>query len=388
MNRKRGENMNFELSAEQQKIQQEAREFADKVIAPRGIELDETAKFPLDIFKQIGEKGWLGIPFAKEYGGMGSDTLTYSIVAEEIGRANLSVGLSYVAAVSIGASPIAMYGTEEQKQQFLVPLAQGKELSSFGLTEVNAGSDAGGVETTAVLDGDEYVLNGVKRWITNSNYASVITVAAVTEKHANGRKRISSFIVPTNVPGISVSSPYRKMGARASDTGEVVLNNVRIPKENLLGRANFGMKQFLTILNGGRISIAAISVGLAQAALDKALAHAKERKQFGRPISDFQAIQFKLADMAMEIELARNMVYKAAWLKDEGKPYIKECAYAKLFASETAFRASNQALQILGGTGYMQEAEVERYLRDAKILEIGEGTSEIQRLVIARQLGC
>jgi alkylation response protein AidB-like acyl-CoA dehydrogenase len=380
--------MNFELSASQQQIQQEARDFADRVIAPRSIEMDETAKFPLDIFKQIGEKGWLGIPFEKEYGGMGSDTLTYSLVAEEIGRASVSVGLSYVASVSIGASPIAMYGTEEQKQKYLVPLAQGKELASFGLTEENAGSDAGGVETTAILDGDEYILNGKKRWITNSNYASVITVAAVTEQHDNGRKRISSFIVPTNTPGVSVTSPYRKMGARASDTGEVILNNVRIPKENLLGRPNFGMKQFLTILNGGRISIAAISVGLAQAALDKALAHAKQRKQFGRPISDFQAVQFKLADMAMEIELARNMVYKSAWLKDQGKPYIKECAYAKLFASETAFRSSNQALQILGGTGYMQEAEVERYLRDAKILEIGEGTSEIQRLVIARQLGC
>jgi alkylation response protein AidB-like acyl-CoA dehydrogenase len=380
--------MNFELTAEQLRIQQEAREFADQVIAPRSIEMDETAKFPLDIFKQIGEKGWLGIPFAKEYGGMGSDTLTYSIVAEEIGRASVSVGLSYVASISIGASPIAMYGTEEQKQKYLVPLAQGKELASFGLTEENAGSDAGGVETTAILDGDEYILNGVKRWITNSNYASVITVAAVTEQHANGRKRISSFIVPTNTPGVSVTSPYKKMGARASDTGEVVMKNVRIPKENLLGRPNFGMKQFLTILNGGRISIAAISVGLAQAALDKALAHAKQRKQFGRPISDFQAVQFKLADMSMELELARNMLYKAAWLKDQGKPYIKECAYAKLFASETSFRSSNQALQILGGTGYMQEAEVERYLRDAKILEIGEGTSEIQRLVIARQLGC
>ncbi|MDP4083717.1 MAG: acyl-CoA dehydrogenase family protein [Bacillota bacterium] len=380
--------MNFKLSEEQKQIQLEARAFANEVIAPRSIEMDQTAKFPRDIFEQIGKKGWLGIPFAKEYGGMGKDTLTYSIVAEEIGRADVSVGLSYVASVSIGASPIAMYGTEEQKQKYLVPLAQGKELSSFGLTEENAGSDASGVQTTAILDGDEYVLNGVKRWITNSNYASVITVAAVTEQHANGRKRISSFIVPTNTPGVSVTSPYKKMGARASDTGQVVLHNVRIPKENLLGRPNFGMKQFLTILNGGRISIAAISVGLAQAALDKALAHAKTRKQFGRPISDFQAVQFKLADMAMELELARNMVYKAAWLKDQGKPYIQECAYAKLFASETAFRSANQAIQILGGTGYMQEAEVERYLRDAKILEIGEGTSEIQRLVIARQLGC
>jgi alkylation response protein AidB-like acyl-CoA dehydrogenase len=380
--------MNFELSNKQQQIQQEVREFAEQIIAPRGIELDETAKFPLDIFKQIGQRGWLGIPFSNEYGGMGSDTLTYAIVAEEIGRANASVGLSYVASVSIGATPIAMFGTEEQKQQYLIPLAQGTELASFGLTEENAGSDAGGVQTTAILDGDDYILNGVKRWITNANFASVITIAAVTEQHENGRKRISSFIVPTNTVGVNITSPYKKMGVRASDTGEVVLKNVRIPKENLLGRANFGMKQFLTILNGGRISVAAISVGLAQAALDKALAHAKQRRQFGRPISANQAIQFKLADMAMEIELARNMVYKAAWLKDQGKSYIAESAYAKLFASETAFRSANQAIQILGGTGYMQEAEVERYLRDAKILEIGEGTSEIQRLVIARQLGC
>lgn len=297
-------------------------------------------------------------------------------------------GLSYAAAVSLGASPIYYFGTEEQKQKYLVPITTGETLAAFGLTEPNAGSDAGGTRTTAVLDGDEYVINGEKTWITNASYSRTVTVTAVSGKDSKGKNIISAFIVPTDTQGLTINSNYEKMGVRASNTCEIILDNVRVPKENLLGDPDKGFKQFLFTLDGGRISIAALAVGIAQAAFDRALAFSKERIQFGKTISNFQAIQFKLADMAMEIELARNMVYKAAWLKDNKKPFAKEAAYAKLFASETSFRASNQAIQIHGGSGYMREYEVERYLRDAKLLEIGEGTSEIQRLVIARQLGC
>lgn len=307
---------------------------------------------------------------------------------EEIGRVCGSTGLSYAAAVSLGASPLYYFGTEEQKREFLVPLAKGEGLGSFGLTEPNAGSDAGGTQTKAVLEGDHYTLNGEKCWITNAEYARSITVTAVSGKRDDGRNIISAFIVPKDTPGMTIRSDYDKMGVRGSNTSEIVLEDVKVPKENILGDPQKGFGQFLHTLDGGRISIAALAVGIAQASLDRALAYAKERKQFGQPISKFQAIQFKLADMAMEVELARNMVLKAAWLKDEGKPFTKESAYAKLFASETAFRSANQAIQIHGGYGYMREYEVERFLRDAKLLEIGEGTSEIQRMVIARQLGC
>ncbi|NAP01109.1 acyl-CoA dehydrogenase, partial [Halomonas sp. MG34] len=278
--------------------------------------------------------------------------------------------------------------TEEQKDTFLKPLAKGEALGSFGLTEPNAGSDAGGTKTTAVMDGDDFIINGEKCFITNASFAKTLIVTAVTGKNDKGRNIISAIIVPTDTKGVSITSEYKKMGVRGSDTAEIVLTDVRVPRANLLGDPNKGFNQFLYTLDGGRISIAALGVGIAQGALDKALNYAKERKQFGKPISKFQAIQFKLADMAMEIELARNMVHKAAWLKDNEKPFSKEAAYAKLYATETAFRAANQAIQIHGGYGYMREYEVERYLRDAKLLEIGEGTSEVQRLVIARQLGC
>lgn len=380
--------MNFELTKEQAMIKKMVRDFAEEVIKPRAIEIDTEAKFPVDIFDQMGELGLLGIPFPEEYGGSGGDTISYALAVEEIGRVCGSTGLSFAAAVSLGASPIYYFGTEEQKKEFLTPLAEGKSLGSFGLTEPNAGSDAGGTKTTAVEDGDDYIINGEKCFITNASFAKTIIVTAVTGKNEKGKNIISAIIVPTDSEGVKITSNYDKMGVRGSDTAEIVLDNVRVPMKNLLGDPQKGFKQFLYTLDGGRISIAALGVGIAQASLEKALAYAKERTQFGKPISSFQAIQFKLADMSMEIELARNMVHKAAWLKDNEKPFSKESAYAKLFATETAFRSANQAIQIHGGYGYMREYEVERYLRDAKLLEIGEGTSEIQRLVIARQLGC
>ncbi|QHS22368.1 acyl-CoA dehydrogenase [Virgibacillus sp. MSP4-1] len=381
--------MNFELTKEQEMTKRMVRNFAEDVIRPRTIDIDRKAEFPSDIFKDMGELGLLGIPFPEKYGGTGGDTVMYALAVEEIGRVCGSTGLSYAAAVSLGASPIYYFGTEEQKEKYLIPLATGKALGSFGLTEPNAGSDAGGTQTSASLSGDEYIINGEKCFITNANFAKTLIVTAVTNgNHPSEDKKVSALIVPTDADGLTITNPYEKMGVRGSDTAEIVIEDVRVPRENLLGDPTKGFKQFLYTLDGGRISIGALGVGIAQAAYEKALAYAKERKQFGKSISRFQAIQFKLADMAMEIELARNMVHKAAWLKDQNKPFTKEAAYAKLYATEAAFRAANQAIQIHGGYGYMREYEVERYLRDAKLLEIGEGTSEIQRLVIARQIGC
>lgn len=380
--------MNFELTREQKMVADMVRDFAEGVIAPQAESIDETAAFPEEIFKEMGKLGLMGIPFPEEYGGSGGDTISYTLAVEEVGKACGSTGLSYAATVSLGASPIYYFGTEEQKQQYLVPQTTGETLGSFGLTEPNAGSDAGGTKTTAVLENDEYVINGEKCWITNAQYAKSIIVTAVTGKSENGKNIISAIIVPPDAEGFRITSPYKKMGVRGSNTCELVLNNVRVPKENLLGDPERGFKQFLYTLDGGRISIAALAVGIARGAYEKALQYAKERKQFGTTISSFQAIQFKLADMAMEIELAQNMVRKAAWLKDNGKPFGKEAAFAKLFSSEMSSRVCNQALQIHGGYGYMQEYGVERMLRDTKLMEIGEGTSEIQRLVIARHLGC
>ncbi|SFJ97827.1 butyryl-CoA dehydrogenase [Halobacillus dabanensis] len=380
--------MNFDLTKEQEMTRKMVRDFAEDVIGPRAVDIDIHSEFPKDIFDQMGKLGLLGIPFPEEYGGSGGDTISYALAVEEIGRVCGSTGLSYAAAVSLGASPIYYFGTEQQKQEFLTPLAKGEGLASFGLTEPNAGSDAGGTKTRAELKGDHYIINGEKCWITNAEYARSITVTAVSGKREDGKNIISAFIIPKDTPGMTITSPYDKMGVRGSNTSEIILEDVKVPKENILGDPQKGFKQFLYTLDGGRISIAALAVGIAQASLDRALAYAKERKQFGQPITKFQAIQFKLADMAMEVELARNMVIKAAWLKDQGRNFTKESAYAKLFASETAFRSANQAIQIHGGYGYMREYEVERFLRDAKLLEIGEGTSEIQRLVIARQLGC
>lgn len=380
--------MNFELTKEQTMIRDMVRDFAQNEVAPHARFVDESGQFPIDTFKKMGELGMLGIPFPEEYGGSGGDTISYALAVEEIGRACGSTGLSYAAAVSLGASPLYYFGTEKQKQEHLIPLASGKSLGAFGLTEPNAGSDAGGTRTKAIVEDDEYVINGEKCWITNAGYSRTVIVTAVTGKDDRGKNIISAIIVPTGLPGFTINSNYEKMGLKGSNTSELILEDVRVPKENLLGDPEKGFKQFLYTLDGGRISIAALSVGIAQGAFDAALKYAKERKQFGQSISNFQAIQFKLADMAMEIELARNMYLKSAWLKDNNKPFTKESAFAKLFASKTAMRVCDEAIQIHGGYGYMREYEVERMLRDAKLMEIGEGTSEIQRLVIARQLGC
>ncbi|NJP36621.1 acyl-CoA dehydrogenase family protein [Alkalicoccus luteus] len=380
--------MDFQLTKEQRMIQNMVKDFAEKEIAPIADSIDKEERFPEEIFKQMGELGLLGIPFPEEYGGSGGDTISYILAVEEIGKVCGSTGLSYAAAVSLGASPLYHFGTEEQKKEHLTPLASGKSLGSFGLTEPNAGSDAGGTRTKAVKKGDRYVINGEKCWITNASYARTIIVTAVTGERANGRKQISAFIVPADAKGLTIRAEYEKMGVRGSDTTELILKDVEVPEENILGDAEKGFNQFLYTLDGGRISIAALALGIGRAAYEAALAYSNERKQFGRHIGSFQAIQFKLSNMAMELELAKNMILKAAWLKDHKQPFKKEAAMAKLYASEAATRACNEALQIHGGYGYMREYKIERYLRDAKLMEIGEGTSEIQRLVIAREIGC
>lgn len=377
--------MNFDLTDEQQMIRKMMREFADEVVAPGAIERDRTKEFPIEIFKQLSEMGMMGLPFPEEYGGAGADTTSFAIVTEELSRACASTGITYSAHISLGGAPLHLFGTEEQKRKYLTPICTGESFGSFGLTEPNAGSDAGGTQTTAKEDGDEFIINGSKVFITNASHAKHLALTAITEEN-NGQKEISAIIVPTDAEGFKVIDNYEKMGLNASNTTELVLENVRVPKENLLGKRGNGFRQFLVTLDGGRIGIGAMAVGIAQAAFERALRYSKERKQFGKALSEFQITQFKLADMAMKIELARTMVYKAAWMKDQGRPFTKEAAMCKLYASEIAMEVADQAIQIHGGYGYMKEYEVERYMRDAKLLEIGEGTSEVQRMVIARQL--
>ncbi|AQX53714.1 acyl-CoA dehydrogenase family protein [Priestia flexa] len=379
--------MNFELTAEQKMIQKTLREFSEAEVAPGALERDKTKEFPLDVFKKLSDLGVMGLPFPEEYGGGGADTISFAIVVEELSRACGSTGITYSAHVSLGGAPIHLFGTPEQKEKYLVPICTGESFGAFGLTEPNAGSDAGGTETSAELENGEYTINGSKCYITNASYAKFLALTAVTARH-EGKKEISALIVPTDAAGFSVIDNYEKMGLHASNTTELILEDVKVPEENLLGKKGEGFKQFLKTLDGGRIGIGAMGVGIAQAAYEKALAYAQERKQFGKTLSSFQAIQFKLADMAMKVELARTMVYKAAWLKDQGKPFTKEAAMCKLYASEICMEVASQAIQIHGGYGYMKEYQVERFLRDAKLLEIGEGTSEIQRSVIARQIGC
>lgn len=379
--------MNFELTTEQKMIRNLVRDFAEGEVAPGADERDRTGRFPREIFAKMAELELMGLPFPEKYGGGGADTISFAIVVEELSRADASVGITYSAHISLGAAPIYLFGTEEQKQRYLVPLCRGETLGAFGLTEPGAGSDAGGTRTTAVRDGDEWVINGTKCFITNASYAKFLALTAVTDK-SKGKRGISAIIVPTDAPGFRVLANYEKMGLKSSNTTELILENVRVPVENLLGKEGEGFKQFLATLDGGRIGIGAMAVGIAQAAFERALAYAKQRRQFGQAISRFQAIQFKLADMAMKIELARNMVYKAAWLKDQGRPFTKEAAMAKLYASEICTEVCHQAIQIHGGYGYMRDYQVERLYRDARLLEIGEGTSEVQRMVIAREIGC
>ncbi len=378
--------MDFKLTEDQQLIRDTARDFAQREIAPQAEEIDRLGTFPLDILRQMAGLGLMGLPIAEEYGGAGGDYTSYCLALEEVTRACGSTGLTYEAHISLGCMPIYYYGTEEQKQEYLPLLCSGESIGSFGLTEPEAGSDAGGTKTTAVLEDGEWVINGSKCFITNASYAKFVTITAVTDRD-KGTRGISDIIVPTTAPGFTVRAGYEKLGLHGSNTTELFFDDVRVPEKNLVGVRGEGYKQFLVVLDGGRIAIGAMGVGIAQACLDAALKYAKERCQFGRPIGKFQAIQFKLADMAMNIELARNMYLKAAWLKDSGQPYSLEANYAKLFGSEMATKAALEAIQIHGGYGYINEFPVARYLRDSKLLEIGEGTSEVIRLVIARRLG-
>lgn len=373
------------LTEEQRMVREMVRDFAENEVKPIAAEIDENERFPEETLPKMAELGLLGITIPEEYGGSGMDTVSYAIAVEELSRVCGSTGITLAAHISLGVSPFVLFGSEEQKKKWIPPLCSGEFLGAFGLTEPNAGSDAGGTETTAVLDGDEWVINGSKIFITNGSYSGVTVATAVTDK-SKGSKGISSFIVPRETPGFSLGKKERKLGLRGSDTAMLHFTDCRVPKENMLGKAGEGFKQFLTILDGGRISIGAMALGIAQGAFEEALRYSQERYQFKRPISAFQAIQFKLADMATEIEAARHLVYHAARLKDAGKSYLKQSAIAKLYASEVGMRTCNQAIQIHGGYGYCKDYPVERMFRDVKLCEIGEGTSEIQRIVIARQL--
>ncbi|KOO43889.1 acyl-CoA dehydrogenase family protein [Priestia koreensis] len=379
--------MNFDLTTEQKMIQRTIREFSDEVVAPGAIQRDRDKKFPREIFNQLGELGMMGLPFSEEFGGAGADTTSFAIVVEELSRACGSTGITYSAHISLGGAPIHLFGTKEQKEHYLSKICSGESLGAFGLTEPNAGSDAGGTQTEAVQQEDRFIVNGSKCYITNASFAQFVSLTAITGRKDN-HKEVSAIVVPTDSKGFTVLDQYEKMGLHSSNTTELILEDVEVPTENLLGKRGDGFKQFLVTLDGGRIGIGAMAVGIAQAAYERALKYSKERKQFGKSLSTFQAIQFKLADMALKVELARTMVYKAAWLKDQGRPFTKEAAMCKLYASEICMQVASEAVQIHGGYGYMKEYEVERYMRDAKLLEIGEGTSEIQRMVIARQIGC
>jgi butyryl-CoA dehydrogenase len=381
--------MDFDLSDEQKAIQALCYEFARDEVRPRAEEIDAKAEFPYDLVKKMADLGLMGLPFPEEYGGSGADTVSYALAVLEIARADASTGITLAAHVSLGSTPFYLFGTEEQKQRYLVPLARGEMLWGFGLTEPQAGSDAGGTRTRAELRDGEWIVNGTKAFITNSgtDITGGTTITVVTGTDSQGRPEISNLIVPQDAPGFTRSKKYRKMGWKASDTRELSFDDARVPEGNLLGERGKGLKQFLTILDGGRISVAALSVGLALGAYDEALKYAKERQQFGRAISKFQAIQFKLADMLCEIEHAKLMVLKAAWEKDNGRDYVMTASLAKLYSGEVSRRVVNEALQIHGGYGFMDEYPVSRMYRDQKINEIGEGTNEIQRLVIARLMG-
>jgi len=376
--------VNFDLSEEHELLRSTVRDFAERRVAPVAEELDREHRFPYDIVAELAELGLMGIPIPEEYEGGGGDTLSYAIAVEELTRVDSSVAITVAAHTSLGTMPILLYGSEEQKRKWLPDLAAGRRLAAFGLTEPEAGSDAGATRTTAELRDGRWVVNGSKMFITN---AGTDITACVTLTVRTGDDEVSNIIVPNGTEGYEISAPMRKMGWRASDTRELSFRDCAVPEGNLLGERGAGYRQFLEILDGGRISIAAMGLGLAQGAYDLAGTYARERKQFGQPISKFQAIQFKLADMATEIEAGRGLVYKVAWLKDQGRPFGQAAAMAKLYTGELAHRVANQALQIHGGYGYMDEYAISRLYRDQKVLEVGEGTNEVQRLVIARHLG-
>jgi butyryl-CoA dehydrogenase len=377
--------MDFALSPAHEEIRRTVRAFADGRIAPQADAMEANGEFPHELVREAAGLGLLGVPYPAEIGGTGLDNLAYAITIEELSRASGSMGIIVSAHTSLGAGPLYLAGTPEQQEQFLRPLASGQKLGAYGLTEPGAGSDSRGTRTRARRDGDEWVIDGAKQFITNAGVADIYIVVARTGE-AEDDSQITAFIVEKGTPGFTFGRLEEKMGLHASATGELLFDGCRVPAANLLGDEGEGDKLFLRTLDGGRIGIGAMALGLAQAAYEAASAYAKERKQFGRAIGSFQAVAFKVADMATEIDAARLLVYRAAWLKDQGRPYTTEAAMAKLYASEVAFRATNAAVQVHGGYGYVREYKVERYLRDAKLTEIGEGTSEIQRLVIARNL--
>ena len=373
------------LNENQKMIRQMARDFANSRLAPIAQEIDRTGEFPAATVKEMGGLGFMGLAVPEAFGGVDSDMTSYALVVEEVSRVCGSHGLTVAAHNSLGCWPIAQLGTQEQKEKYLPSAATGEFLLSFGLTEAEAGSDAGGTRTTAVKDGDEWVLNGTKMWITNAHYAGALIITAKTDLEAQGSHGISAFLVPADTPGFTVEKKEDKLGMRASDTAPLTLDDVRIPADALLGKEGEGFKYFMMTLDGGRISIAAVALGIAVGAYEVALAYSKERQQFGRPISSFQAIEFMLADMATQITASRLLTYEACRLKDVGEDYAHLAAMAKLHASETAMFVTDRAIQVLGGYGYTTEYPVERMYRDAKLCTIGEGTSEIQRMVIGRR---
>ena len=376
--------MNFDLTNEHELVRRTVREVAESRIAPVAEELDREHRFPYDIVAELAELGLMGMTIPEEYGGAGADTLSYAIAVEELTRIDSSVAITVAAHHSLGTLPIYYYGTEEQRREWLPQLASGQKLAAFGLTEPGAGSDAGATRTTAELRDGQWVVNGSKIFITN---AGTDITACVTITARTGDDEISNIIVPNETPGYEISQPMEKMGWHASDTRELSFRDAAVPEGNLLGERGQGFRQFLEILDGGRISVAAMGLGLAQGAYDLAFAYTQEREQFGQPIARFQAVQFRLADMATEIEAGRNLVYKAAWTKDQNRPFGREAAIAKLYTGEMSNRIVNWALQLHGGYGYMDEFPISRLFRDQKILEIGEGTNEVQRMVIAKHLG-
>jgi short/branched chain acyl-CoA dehydrogenase len=376
--------MNLDLPEEHELLRRTVREFADERIAPVAAELDREERFPYDLVAEMAELGIMGVPFPEEWGGAGGDTLGYTLAIEELARVDSSVAITVAAHASLGTMPIFLFGSRAQKERWLPDLCSGRRLAAFGLTEPEAGSDAGATRTTAELRNGRWIVNGSKMFITNAGTAitSCVTITART-----GEDEISNLVVPNGTAGYEISPPLQKLGWRASDTRGLAFADCAVPEDHLLGQRGAGFRQFLEILDGGRISIAAMGVGLAQGAFELASGYAREREQFGRPIARFQAVQFKLADMATEIAAGRALTWRAAWLKDQGRPFALEAAMAKLFTGELAHRVVNEALQVHGGYGYIEESPIARFYRDQKILEIGEGTNEVQRMVIARHLG-
>jgi len=376
--------VDFDLTPEQELIRETVRTFARERVEPVAADLDSSGSFPYELVSELGELGLMGLPVPEHYGGAGGDTVSYAIAVEELTRIDSSVAITVAAHTSLGTMPILLYGSDDQKERWLPDLASGRKLAAFGLTEADAGSDAGATRTTAELRDGSWVVNGSKLFITN---AGTDVTWGVTVTARTGADEISNLVVENGTPGYTISAPMKKLGWRASDTRELAFADCAVPEGNLLGPRGEGFRQFLEILDGGRISVAAMGVGLAQGAYDLAFAYAQEREQFGKPIASFQAIRFKLADMATEIEAGRALVHKAAWLKDRGRPFAREAAMAKLYTGELSNRVANAALQIHGGFGYMDDAAISRLYRDQKILEIGEGTNEVQRMVIARHIG-